>query len=160
MRTMFPNPLPVRCLWGLSFHPLGGYLAVRTDANPARPRKADRLMKHSRLLALVTAATTVAALAACAAPDDSSSATTTDSGVKSSEATSADDFGGLDALVTAAQKEGELNVIALPPDWANYGEIISAFEDKYDIKINSDQPDGASQDEINAANDLKGSNKA
>ena len=117
-------------------------------------------MKHSRLLALVTAATTVAALAACAAPDDSSSGTTTDSGVKASEATSADDFGGLDALVAAAQKEGELNVIALPPDWANYGEIISAFEDKYDIKINSDQPDGASQDEINAANDLKGSDKA
>ena len=117
-------------------------------------------MKHSRLLALVTAATTVAALAACAAPDDSSSGTTTDSGVKASEATSADDFGGLDALVAAAQKEGELNVIALPPDWANYGEIISTFEDKYDIKINSDQPDGASQDEINAANDLKGSDKA
>jgi len=117
-------------------------------------------MKHSRLLALVTAATTVAALAACAAPDDSSSSATTDSGVKSSDATSADDFGGLDALVKAAQDEGELNVIALPPDWANYGEIISAFEDKYDIKINSDQPDGASQDEINAANDLKGSDKA
>ena len=28
----------------------------------------------------------------------------------------------MDALVKAAQKEGTLNVIALPPDWANYGD--------------------------------------
>ncbi|MFA6574530.1 MAG: ABC transporter substrate-binding protein, partial [Nocardioides sp.] len=56
--------------------------------------------------------------------------------------------------------EGELNVIALPPDWANYGNIIKAFEDKYDIKLNSDQPDVASQDEINAANQLKGTDRA
>ena len=68
--------------------------------------------------------------------------------------------GGLDELVKAAQDEGELNVIALPPDWANYGEVISTFEDKYDIKVNSDQPDAASQDEINAANDLKGTDRA
>ena len=66
----------------------------------------------------------------------------------------------MDELVKAAQDEGELNVIALPPDWANYGEIIKAFEDKYDIKVNSDQPDAASQDEINAANDLKGTDHA
>ena len=46
-------------------------------------------------------------------------------------ATSAADFGGMDALVAAAKKEGKLNVIALPPDWANYGEIIEAFEAKY-----------------------------
>ena len=66
----------------------------------------------------------------------------------------------MDELVKAAQEEGELNVIALPPDWANYGEIISTFEEKYDIDINSDQPDGAIQDEINAANDLEGTDKA
>ncbi len=117
-------------------------------------------MKQRRLLSLVVAATTVVALAACAAPEKDNSEATTDSGVKASEATSAADFGGLDALVEAAQAEGELNVIALPPDWANYGEIISTFEDKYDIKVNSDQPDAASQDEINAANDLKGRDTA
>ena len=117
-------------------------------------------MKRSRLLALVTAATTVAALAACAAPEEDNSGTTTETGVDAAEATSADDFGGMDALVAAAQEEGELNVIALPPDWANYGEIIDTFAAKYDIKVNSDQPTGASQDEINAANDLKGTDKA
>ena len=56
----------------------------------------------------------------------------------------------MDALVEAAKKEGKLNVIALPPDWANYGEIIDAFREKYGIKINSANPDGASQDELNA----------
>ena len=48
------------------------------------------------------------------------------------------------ALVAAAKKEGHLNVIALPPDWANYGEIISTFTKKYGIGITSDNPDGSS----------------
>ena len=54
------------------------------------------------------------------------------------------------ALVKAAKKEGVLNVIALPNNWANYGNIISTFAKKYDIKVNSVNPDGSSQDEINA----------
>jgi len=66
----------------------------------------------------------------------------------------------MDALVKAAQKEGTLNVIALPPDWANYGAIIDAFSKKYDIKVQSDQPDAASQDEINAADQLQGTDRA
>ena len=53
-----------------------------------------------------------------------------------------------------------MNVIALPPDWANYGNIIKAFGDKYGIKVNSAQPDAASQDEINAANQQKGKSTA
>jgi putative spermidine/putrescine transport system substrate-binding protein len=117
-------------------------------------------MKRSRLLALLATATTVVALAACAAPEDDDEGTTTESGVKASEATSAEDFGGMDKLIEAAQEEGELNVIALPPDWANYGEIIDTFAEKYDIEVNSDQPTAASQDEINAANDLKGTDRA
>ena len=66
----------------------------------------------------------------------------------------------MEGLVEAAKKEGELNVIALPPDWANYGAIIKAFADKYGIKVNSAQPDAASQDEINAANQQKGKSTA
>ncbi len=75
-------------------------------------------------------------------------------------AKSAKDLGGLDALVTAAKEEGELNVIALPPDWANYGEIIEAFKTKYGIKVNSADPDSSSQDEINAVKSLKGQKRA
>jgi putative spermidine/putrescine transport system substrate-binding protein len=118
-------------------------------------------MKKTRLLATTAASALVlSALVACSPPDDKKSDSTTSSGVKAAEATSADDFGGMDGLVKAAKKEGELNVIALPPDWANYGNIIKAFTAKYDIKVNSQLPDGASQDEINAANQQKGKSTA
>lgn len=74
-------------------------------------------------------------------------------------ATSVSAGGGMTALVAAAKKEGQLNVIALPPDWANYGEIIKAFQTKYGIKVNSANPDGSSQDEINAVKTLKGQSR-
>jgi putative spermidine/putrescine transport system substrate-binding protein len=107
-----------------------------------------------------TSALVIAGLIACAPPQKDNTGGDTSSGVKISEATSAADFGGMDALVAAAKKEGELNVIALPPDWANYGAVIKAFSDKYGIKVNSAQPDAASQDEINAASQQKGKSTA
>ena len=64
------------------------------------------------------------------------------------------------ALVAAAKKEGTLNVIALPPDWANYGEVIKGFQAKYGLKVYSAQPDASSADEITAAKNLKGQSKA
>jgi putative spermidine/putrescine transport system substrate-binding protein len=112
-------------------------------------------MKKSLLAASAASALVLAGLIACAPPQKDHTGGETSSGVKVSEAKSAADFGGMDALVQAAKKEGELNVIALPPDWANYGAIIKAFSDKYGIKVNSAQPDAASQDEINAANQQK-----
>ena len=113
-----------------------------------------------RTLVTLVALTSAAALAACGPPADDDDSSSSDGGVNAKTAASAEDFGGMDALVEAAEKEGKLNVIALPPNWANYGNIITAFQDKYDIKITSDQPDGASQDEINAANQLKGTDRA
>jgi putative spermidine/putrescine transport system substrate-binding protein len=106
----------------------------------------------TRAVAAAAAATVITAVAACSPPEKKSAASTTGAGT----ATSAADLGGMDSLVAAAKKEGQLNVIALPPDWANYGEIIKAFGDKYGIKVVSAQPDGSSQDEINAATQLKG----
>jgi putative spermidine/putrescine transport system substrate-binding protein len=118
-------------------------------------------MKRSRkLLATALAVTVAASLAACGPPEKGNKSAETESGVKVSEAKSAEDFGGMDALIKAAKQEGELNVIALPPTWANYGNIIKAFQDKYDIKVNSALPDGASQDEINAAKQQKGKSTA
>ncbi|MDE2333044.1 MAG: extracellular solute-binding protein [Rhodospirillales bacterium] len=58
--------------------------------------------------------------------------------------------------IAAAKKDGRLNVIALPPDWANYGEIISTFEKKYGIKVNSAAPDDSSAQELQAIRSLKG----
>jgi putative spermidine/putrescine transport system substrate-binding protein len=63
-------------------------------------------------------------------------------------------------LVAAAKKEGKLNVIALPPDWANYGEIISTFQKKYGISITSDNPNGSSAQENQAIVSLKGDPRA
>jgi len=80
--------------------------------------------------------------------------------VDAATATSAEDFGGLDALVEAAKAEGELNVIALPDNWANYGEIKAAFEEKYGITVNSADPDISSAEEIAAADNLKGQDTA
>jgi putative spermidine/putrescine transport system substrate-binding protein len=117
-------------------------------------------MKKSLLAVSAASALVLSGLIACAPPQKENAGGDTDSGVKVSEAKSAADFGGMDALVAAAKKEGELNVIALPPDWANYGAIIKAFSDKYGIKVNSAQPDAASQDEINAANQQKGKSSA
>jgi putative spermidine/putrescine transport system substrate-binding protein len=117
------------------------------------------LVRRSFVTLVALAAATT--LAACGPPADSDGNSSSNSGgVDAKTATSAEDFGGMDALVKAAEEEGKLNVIALPPDWANYGNIIKAFEDKYDIDITSDQPDGASQDEINAATQLKGTDRA
>jgi putative spermidine/putrescine transport system substrate-binding protein len=116
----------------------------------------EDLMRTSRSLAVLSAAG-LALLTACGAPppppaEQSSSHAAT--------ATSASEFGGMDKLVEAAKAEGELNVIALPPDWANYGEMITTFEAKYGITVNSAQPDANSQDEINAAQQLRGQERA
>jgi putative spermidine/putrescine transport system substrate-binding protein len=116
-------------------------------------------MARRTLRVSLVAALSVVALAACAPPSDSGGSGGS-SGSDAAKATSAADLGGMDALVKAAKKEGELNVIALPPDWANYGAVIKAFGDKYGIKVNSAQPDAASQDEINAAKSLKGTKRA
>ncbi len=75
-------------------------------------------------------------------------------------ATSAAALGGMDALVAAAKKEGQLNVITLPRNWANYGELMDNFTAKYGIKITDANPDGSSADEIAAVNSLKGQSRA
>ncbi|MBK3578860.1 extracellular solute-binding protein [Streptomyces sp. MBT65] len=98
------------------------------------------------------------ALSACgAAPTNSS---TTADGKNAATATSAADFGGMAALVKAAKKEGTLHIIAVPRDWANYGAIIDGFTKKYGIKITDENPDGSSQDEINAVTSRKGQDRA
>ncbi|OBG80825.1 ABC transporter substrate-binding protein [Mycobacterium sp. E802] len=116
--------------------------------------------RFAKVSALAVSAVVTVGLAACAPPQKDTAGAETDTGVKMAEATSVADFGGMDKLVAAAKAEGELNVIALPPDWANYGAIIKAFEDKYGIKVNSAQPDASSQEEINAANQQKGKSTA
>lgn len=56
----------------------------------------------------------------------------------------------LEDLIKAAQTEGNLTTIALPHDWANYGEMLSTFSTKYNIKLNELNPDAGSSDELEA----------
>jgi putative spermidine/putrescine transport system substrate-binding protein len=79
---------------------------------------------------------------------------------KAKTASSASACGGLDALIAAAKAEGKLNVIALPRDWANYGALLDGFKAKYGIDITSDNPDGSSQDEVNAVKQLGSTSRA
>ncbi len=111
---------------------------------------------------IVTGAGALALLVACGAPPERGAEGKDGggAGAKAATATDVGAMGGLDALVEAAKAEGQLNVIALPPDWANYGTMIKTFSQKYGIKVDSAQPDAASQDEINAAKQLKGTKRA
>ncbi|HYM68742.1 MAG TPA: ABC transporter substrate-binding protein [bacterium] len=62
----------------------------------------------------------------------------------------------MDQLVAAAKQEGQLTVIALPHDWCGYGDVISAFKQKYGLTVNELNPDAGSGDEIEAIKANKG----
>ena len=100
----------------------------------AEPTATTAMAEPTTTVAAVVSPTTAAALPAPPAPGP----------------LSAKDTGGMDALVAAAQKEGQLTVIALPDDWANYKEIKEAFKSKYKITLNDLNPDAGSGDEIEA----------
>jgi len=68
--------------------------------------------------------------------------------------------GKFSEILKEAKKEGRINTIALPPDWANYGEIMSTFQKKYGLKLTNDNPDGSSAQENQAVRSLKGDSRA
>lgn len=118
-------------------------------------------MQVKKKMIVASVASAVLVLSACGSSDSGSEDSAADGGsVDASAATSAADFGGIDGLVAACQAEGKLNVIALPPDWANYGVIIEGFATKYGVEVESQQPDANSQDEINAATQNAGTDRA
>ncbi|NCV84067.1 MAG: extracellular solute-binding protein [Actinobacteria bacterium] len=75
------------------------------------------------------------------------------------KAKSAVEAGGLKELIKLAKKEGQVNTIALPDYWANYGEVKKAFEAKYGIKVNSFDPEASSAEELVAVRTLKGQDR-
>jgi len=99
-------------------------------------------------------------LSACSTSTTPAASTDGDAAVDAKTAPSAEAFGGIDALVEAAKAEGQLNVIALPDNWANYGAIKALFEKKYGITVNSADPDISSAEEIQAADNLAGQDTA
>jgi putative spermidine/putrescine transport system substrate-binding protein len=116
-----------------------------------------KLGNLGRHLGIAVAAAFV--VAACGGTsNNNASASCSESTAKT--ATSASACGGMTALVAAAKAEGRLNVIALPRDWANYGAILDKFTATYGIPITSDNPDGSSQDEVNAVQQLGTTSRA
>ncbi|MCS6580527.1 ABC transporter substrate-binding protein [Curtobacterium citreum] len=116
-------------------------------------------MQHKRTLAgIALAAAAVVTLAGCSATSSATAGSGGDADWKTT--TSAESAGGMDALLKAAKAEGQLNVITLPPTWANYGKIIDGFTKKYGIKINSANPNGSSADEVAAVKSQKGQSTA
>ena len=110
--------------------------------------------KHA-ILGVTAVAALAIGLAACAGTTDQPAGD-----VDAATATSAEAFGGLDALIAAAKAEGQLNVIALPDNWANYGAVKALFEETYGITVNSADPDISSAEEIQAADNLAGQDTA
>ena len=126
-------------------------------------------MRASKATAAAAAAVGSILLAAgCASGGSSSSSAAAGSSATGSAASSANwatcssaaACGGMNALVAAAKHEGHLNVITLPDNWANYGTIMKDFTAKYGIAITDENPDGTSQDELNAINQTKGQSRA
>ncbi|PZR55511.1 ABC transporter substrate-binding protein [Xylanimonas oleitrophica] len=102
--------------------------------------------------AVALAAAAALALSACSASSEAS-----ETSAAAASATSLADFGTFADLEAAAKAEGALNVIALPRDWANYGEIIDLFKERYpEITVNEQSPDVSSAEEIQAAKTNKG----
>src|ERR1700728_4281141 len=108
-------------------------------------------------VAAVAALGCVALAAGCSSGGSSSTASKSANWATASSVSAG---GGMSALVKAAEKEGRLNVITLPSNWANYGTIMADFSAKYHIKINDENPEGSSQDELNAIKQLKGQSTA
>jgi putative spermidine/putrescine transport system substrate-binding protein len=115
-------------------------------------------LHRTRFLSLVFGAITLVA-SACGSTNTPTGSTNW------ATATSA---GDMNALIAAAKSEGALNVIALPPDWCNYGptvpatkDMIDAFNAKYPgITVTSANPNGSSQQEVDAINQLAGTSRA
>src|ERR687896_489741 len=66
----------------------------------------------------------------------------------------------MEDLIAAAKDEGRLNTIALPPDWANYGEVMQTFQSKYGLRITNASPNASSAKENEAIKALKGQDRA
>ena len=113
-----------------------------------------------KLRKLTTGSIAAALAVALAVPALSTSSASAASKTDYSKITNASQGGGMAGLVAACKKEGQLNVIALPHYWANYGDMIEGFKKTYGVKVDEANPEGSSQEEIDAAVTNKGTNRS
>jgi len=112
------------------------------------------LMRNSRLntksISKVGAFALASLLMLGACGSDSKSDTAATTTPAASDCPSAD-------IKTAADTEAQVNLIALPDNWANYKGILESFRTKYPMVKNPvANPDGSSADELTAVETLKG----
>jgi putative spermidine/putrescine transport system substrate-binding protein len=93
-------------------------------------------MRTNKLVFTLFTLIAVAAFVAACAPKAATTAT--------------GDCPGSPELIAAAQAEGSLTTIALPHDWANYGEIIETYKTACGMQVNELNPDAGSADELEA----------
>lgn len=97
-------------------------------------------------------------LAACGGDEETSETSAAASTAAPTESSAAPTDDPLAALWAECQAEGgQVNLIALPDEWANYKGILQSFRDKYPgVKNPVADPDASSADEMNAVETLKG----
>ena len=111
-----------------------------------------------RSLGVLGVAATIAFVGASTA-----SATTVPPGTESSgtaaggSAAGGDAQAAIAALYAAAKEEGQVNLIALPPTWANYQGVLDSFAEKFPgIDTPVQNPEGSSADELTAVDTPRG----
>ena len=112
-------------------------------------------MKFSKITSGSLAAALVVALAIPVLSTSSASAAT-----NYAKITNASQGGGMAKLAAACKKEGKLNVIALPHDWADYGIMINSFKKTYGVEIDEALPGAGSTLEITTSIALKGTTRS
>jgi putative spermidine/putrescine transport system substrate-binding protein len=114
-------------------------------------------VRNCKAIVAIMAASTAVLAAGCGSSSPPSSSSVDWSKVTSLTASGPTDMAN---LVKAAEKEGQLNTITLPSNWANYGTIMKDFSAKYHIHITDANPEGSSGQEITAVETLKGQSRA
>ena len=120
-----------------------------------------------RSLLVVPVIMTASLLAACssggttaetASASASASVTAESSAAASSSAAGTDPQCGttIEEIAARAKEEGDVNLIALPDTWANYGGILKSLRDTYGLAAPVANPDASSADELTAIATLQG----
>lgn len=112
--------------------------------------------RTGRVLGLVVAASL--AFTACSSDSDSNDTTAATDAADTTAATeAAAPAADLTAMAADCAKEGQVNLIAVPDEWANYKGIIASYQAKYPgVKTPVANPDGSSKDEMEAVKTLAG----
>jgi putative spermidine/putrescine transport system substrate-binding protein len=118
-----------------------------------------------RSLLVVPVLLTASLLAACSssgttaeAPSASASTPEASASMSESAAGATDPQCGttIEEIAAKAKEEGNVNLIALPDTWANYGGILKSFRDTYGLEAPVANPDASSADELTAIATLQG----